>query len=110
MFSEKSDSYVETAISLEYEAAVQQHGQAFNNDDEAMDVLIEEIKEALKEAGRMYIAAKGMETDGLNQADLDNLDLAARNAIKESAQVLAVIRKYRNQGTGLTYEDVERMR
>lgn len=89
MFSKSANLYVETAVQAEYEAAIEQHGATFESDREALDVLTEEVKETLQEAGKMYLAMQK------KTIDLEALAEATSNAIKEAAQVLAVIRKYR---------------
>lgn len=106
MFSSRSNAYVETAIEAEYEAAVQQHGATFQDDREALDVLTEEVKETLQEASKMYLAMQK------KTIDLEALAEATSNAIKEAAQVLAVIRKYRigkdpGYARQVTIDDVE---
>lgn len=87
MFSEVSDMYVDIAQATEYRAAVEQHGETFTSADEARSVLAEEITEADIEVKNMFIA--------LAKDDYDGVETAARLCIKESAQVLAVIKKIR---------------
>lgn len=87
MFSEVSDMYVDIAQATEYRAAVEQHGETFTSADEARSVLAEEITETDIEVKNMFSA--------LSRDDYDGVETAARLCIKESAQVLAVIKKIR---------------
>lgn len=87
MFSEVSDMYVDIAQATEYQAAVAQHGDRFADDNEAEEVLQEEMYEASVEAenfSRFY---------EYPLMDIDIIEHHVRLCIKECAQVLAVIKK-----------------
>ena len=88
MFSEVSDMYVDIAQATEYRAAVEQHGETYGSKVEAHKVLEEEITEVNAEVFAML--------QHLTEDDYDKIEAAARNCIKESAQVLAVLKKIRS--------------
>lgn len=88
MFSEVSDMYVDIAQTTEYRSVVEQHGSRFESVDEAKAVLAEELTEADIEMKNMWHCFSRM--------DIDGAESAARLCIKETAQVLAVIKKMRN--------------
>lgn len=98
MFSEISEMYVDIAVTAEYNAAIHQHGEYFDNPDEAFDVLKEEIEEAMTE----MLEIKKYSDTAINRTD--KIKQAARNGIKELAQVLAVIQKM-DKGYGQITED-----
>ncbi len=85
MFSEVSDMYVDIAQATEYRAAVEQHGETYGSKAEAHKVLEEEIIEVNAELFYML--------HHLAEDDYDKIEAAARNCLKESAQVLAVLKK-----------------
>lgn len=92
MFSEMSDTYVDMAVLAEYIAARDQHGKKYRDDDEAVSVLKDEIWEVAEEADWMTDIIESP----ISYSDVDKIEEHARNCIKESAQVLAVCRKWRD--------------
>lgn len=90
MFSEISDMYVDIAQATEYRAAVEQHGYKFTSMKEAREILEEEVIEVHEEVIDMV--------QSMSAEDYDKTEAAARNCIKESAQVLAVLQKIKRSG------------
>jgi hypothetical protein len=101
MFATETENLVEQLIQAEYKNACENYGEKYHSKKEACDVLDEEVKEV------------GYELDGLQYLNLeyikcayyDNFQLPdnwieetekyVKNAIKELAQVGAVVRKIR---------------
>lgn len=90
MFSEVSDMYVDIAQATEYRAAVEQHGYKFSSTKEAREVLAEEVIEVHDEVTAMI--------QSMSEEDYDKTEAAARNCLKEAAQVLAVLQKIKRSG------------
>ncbi len=83
MFAVESEKIVDKLIEAEYKQAVKQYGKTYADENEAHDVLYEEIIESIEEVRKLSPNPKCAAYNIKN----------ARAAIKELAQVCAVCGK-----------------
>lgn len=85
MFAPETDEIVDILIDAEYKAAINQWGEFYKDDQEAHDVLFEELTESIAEVNKLTPNVSA-ECAAMNIKN-------ARAAIKELAQVCAVCGK-----------------
>lgn len=85
MFAPESDVIVDSLIEAEYKSAVNQYGKTYQDENEAHEVLFEEIIESINEVKKL---TPNVSTE-CAAVNIKN----ARAAIKELAQVCAVCGK-----------------
>lgn len=110
MFHEKTKEKVKELINLELENAKKQYGEKFNSDHEFMSVLGEEYNEVVEymewigknlvalQREALYEHLSLMEHQHYNGTrTLDSMLQDVNEAVKELAQVGAVIKKYKGE-------------
>ena len=98
-----TDEDIENLVNEEYENAVVEHGETYNTDHEFYAVLKEEVeevdfftKELEEELKLLWRCVKCNKTESIPKVTL-KMEHCLHEAIKESLQCLAVIRKYKNK-------------
>lgn len=101
-FNEKSETLINTLIQAEYENACNQYGEKFNSIHEAYAILKEELEETMNELNTMnavfdvlWLDVKGDNIEPLNKL-ISNMKSYQLKAMKELAQVGAVLLKFKN--------------
>ena len=102
-FSDRTEKLTEHLIQAEYENACTQFGDKYHSLHEAYSVLLEEVEEAEKEMSfvkdelcRLWTFIKGTRSEGRIKTSVEGLIKNNENAIKELAQVGAVLMKILN--------------
>lgn len=97
-FAPETENIVELAIKKEYENACEQYGDKYLCMQEMLQVLSEEVKEVYDELelAQNEVIKKQFLTKSYNTETLLKLENYARNAMKELAQVCAVLMKIKN--------------
>ena len=102
-FSEQTEKLTQDLIQAEYENACEQFGEKFNSLHVGYAVLLEEVEEVEKEMSfvkdelcRLWTFIKGTRSEGWIKTSVEDLIKNNENAIKELAQVGAVLMKIKN--------------
>lgn len=102
-FAQKTEKLVEDLVQAEYQNACTQFGEKYNSLHEGYAVLLEEVEEADKEMSfikdelcRLWTFIKGTRIEGWIETSVKDLIKENENAMKELAQVGAVLKKIRN--------------
>lgn len=101
-FSEQTETFVNELIASEYKNACEKWGDKYNSLHEGYAVLLEEVEEAEKEikflkrwVENIWESIKSENKYSQNEC-IEQLEICVKNAIKELAQVGAVIFKIIN--------------
>lgn len=101
-FSEKTDKLLDELIQAEYKNACNIYGDKYNSPHEAYAVLLEEVEEVEKELSflkrwleNIWESIKSENKYYQNEC-IEQLETCNTNAIKELAQVGAVLKKIQN--------------
>lgn len=102
-FSPDTEKLVNNLIQAEYKNACEKFGEKFNSLHEGYAVLLEEVEEVedcikrLKnEIDYIWTCIKKNKTENITYSVDDSLNIFTKNAIKELAQVGAVLMKIKN--------------
>lgn len=102
MFAPETEKLVEQLIQAEYTNACEKFGNKYNSLHEAYAILLEEVEESEKEFARIKTELSFFWANIKNYREqnmefyLDVLPKHTKNAIKELAQVGAVLQKIKN--------------
>ena len=100
-------------IDKELERANVIHGPHFPTVEHTLTVLREEVEEVMEECsnleGIFNKIWKGYRHNNIDELDYDILELRANNIIKESIQVLAMIKKYK-QSKNIHTEQIKQIK
>ena len=100
-------------IDKELERANVMHGPYFPTVEHTLTVLREEVEEVIEECsnleGIFNKIWKGYRHNNIDELDYGILELRANNIIKESIQVLAMIKKYK-QSKNIHTEQIEQIK
>lgn len=101
MFATETEKLVNDLIQAEYQNACENWGEKYHSKKEACDVLDEEVKEVVYELDGLqylnleYIKCAYYDNFQLPDDWIEETEKYVKNAIKELAQVGAVVRKIR---------------
>ena len=100
-FSEQTETFVNGCIASEYKNACEKWGEKYHSKEEACDVLDEEVREVGYEVDRLgnrnfEFIKYAYDNKQLPDNWIEETEKYIKNAIKELAQVGAVLQKIKN--------------
>lgn len=100
MFAEETEKLVNDLIQAEYKNACDLWGEKYHSKEEACDILKEEVREVGYEIAELsyrnfYFVKYAYDNQNLPDNWIEETEKYVKNAIKELAQVGAVVRKIR---------------